>query len=184
MRVGVALLALGVCSVTVACGGSGSDSDEAAAVESGEVAPDEVILPEPVPETTPPGPRRVGDVVPVGAGGQLAVLDVEDDVNAGALFHPDRGKRYFAVEVKGCAGPNEEDLSFEPEYFGLRLEGGSVTVPGLGVRKPDLRGGTLSDGSCLSGWITYSIPDKVEAIGVVYNGASFFEWEIPPAATD
>jgi hypothetical protein len=105
-------------------------------------------------------------------------------VNAGALFHPERGKRFYAVEVRGCAGRNEQDLAFEPEFFGLRLEGGSVSVPSLGVRKPDLRGGTLAEGSCLSGWITYSIPEKLNAVGVVYNGASFFEWAIPPAAKE
>lgn len=141
-------------------------------------------VPEPMPDTVPDRGRKVGDVVAVGAGGKLAVLDVEDDVNAGALFHPERGKRFFAVEVKGCAGRNEQGLSFEPEYFGLRLEGGSVSVPSLGVKKPDLRGGALSQGSCLSGWITYSIPEKVKATGVVYNGASFFEWAIPPAAKE
>jgi hypothetical protein len=179
VRVGVALLALGLGSFGAACAGSG-DGDQAAAVEAGEVGPVGSTVPEPVPDTKPDKGRQVGDVVTVGAGGKVGVLDVEDDVNAGALFHPDKGKRYYAVEVKGCAGENESDLSFEPEYFGLRLEGGSVSVPSLGVKKPDLRGGTLSEGKCLSGWITYEIPEKVKAIGVVYNGASFFEWGINP----
>ncbi len=183
MRVGVALLALGLCPFGAACAGSGG-GDEAAAVEAGEVGVVGATVPEPMPANAPDRGRKVGDVVAVGAGGKLAVLDAEDDVNAGALFHPERGKRFYAVEVKGCAGRNEQDLAFEPEFFGLRLEGGSVSVPSLGVRKPDLRGGTLAEGSCLSGWITYSIPEKLNAVGVVYNGASFFEWAIPPAAKE
>lgn len=181
MRVGVALLALGLCGAGAACAGPSSGGGEAAAVEAGELAPESVTIPEPVPETGPPRGRRVGDKVPVGAG-SLAVLDVEDDVSAGRLFPADPGRRYYAVEVKGCAGTIEQDLSFEPEYFGLRVEGGSVSVPTLGVKKPDLRGGVLSEGECLSGWITYSIPEKVKAVGVVYNGSTVLEWEIPPAA--
>ena len=115
-------MALGLCPLGAACAGSGG-GDEAGAVEAGEIGTVGATVPEPMPDAVPDRGRRVGDVVPVGAGGKLAVLDAEDDVNAGALFHPERGKRFFAIEVKGCAGRNESDLSFEPEFFGLRLEG-------------------------------------------------------------
>lgn len=128
---------------------------------------------------TVPADPVVGDVVPVGrAGGSVAVLAVEPDVNAGRLFNAGKGRQFFAAHVKGCSGPNEKDLGFEPEYFLLETTG-NVHNAGLPVKKPDLRGGLVPAGGCLEGWITYTIADDAEPVSLLYDGSSRIRWRIP-----
>jgi hypothetical protein len=169
----VVSLAAGV--VTVACGGpTPKRTDQVAA--SGVEAP----APKPTTPTTKPAPVDpvVGDKIEVGRGGSLAVTAIEQDVNAGRLFSAPIGKDYFAAEVRACAGPTETELSFEPEYWVAELDSGQALVPGLGVKKPDLRGGVISAGKCMSGWITWVVPEKAKAASVVYNGSTRYQWRI------
>jgi hypothetical protein len=122
----------------------------------------------------------VGDKVKVGGdGGSVTVSAVEDNVSAGRLFGAGDGMKYIAVEVKGCSGPNEKNLTFEPAYFLLRLDDGTVHDPGPAAKKPALEGGTMGPGKCLSGWVTYTVREGSLADAVIYDGSSRLNWSVP-----
>ena len=128
----------------------------------------------PKPDTT------VGDKIKVGSdGGSVTVSAVEDNVSAGRLFGAGEGMKYIAIEVKGCSGPNEKNLTFEPSYFLLRLDDGTVHDPGPGAKKPSLEGGKMNPGKCLSGWVTYTVKDGFLASAVIYDGSSRLTWTVP-----
>jgi hypothetical protein len=123
----------------------------------------------------------VGDKVKVGSdGGSVTVSAVEDNVSAGRLFGAGEGMKYIAVEVKGCSGPNEKNLTFQPSYFLLRLDDGTVHDPGPGTKKPSLEGGKMPSGKCLSGWVTYTVKEGSLATAVIYDGSSRLTWTVPP----
>ena len=109
----------------------------------------------------------------------MTVSAVEDNVSAGRLFGAGPGQKYIAAEVKGCSGPHEKNLSFEPAYFMLRLDDGTMRDHGPGAKKPELEGGTVPAGKCLSGWVTFTVPEKSLPTGVVYDGSSRLIWTVP-----
>ncbi len=124
--------------------------------------------------------RVVGEKVKVGSdGGSVTVAAVEDSVSAGRLFGAGEGMKYIAVEVRGCAGPNEKNLTFQPSYFLLRLDDGTVHDPGSGAKKPSLEGGKMNPGKCLSGWVTYTVKEGSLAAAVIYDGSSRLTWTVP-----
>src|SRR5439155_8803988 len=121
----------------------------------------------------------VGDKVTVGSdGGSVTVSAVEDNVSAGRLFGAGPGQKYIAAEVKGCSGPHEKNLSFEPAYFMLRLDDGTMRDHGPGAKKPELEGGTVPAGKCLSGWVTFTVPTGAYAKQVLYDGSSRLTWSV------
>jgi hypothetical protein len=125
-----------------------------------------------------PGPV-VGEKVKVGSdGGSVTVAAVEDNVSAGRLFGAGEGMKYIAVEVKGCSGPNEKNLTFQPSYFLLRLDDGTVHDPGPGAKKPSLEGGKMTPGKCLSGWVTFTVKQGGLATAVIYDGSSRLTWTV------
>ena len=133
------------------------------------------------PEAAPPPDPVVGDNVKVGSvGGSVTVSAVEDNVSAGRLFGAGEGRKYIAVEVKGCSGPNEKNLTFEPAYFLLRLDDGTVHDPGPGAKKPSLEGGKMAPGKCLSGWVTFTVKEGSLASAVIYDGSRRLTWTVPP----
>jgi len=122
----------------------------------------------------------VGDKVDVGSdGGSVAVLAVEDNVSAGRLFGAGPGQKYWAAEVKGCAGPHEKNIVFDPAWFMVRLDDGTMRDHGPGAKKPELDGGPVPAGKCLSGWVTFTVPDGAYATGVLYDGSSRLVWTVP-----
>ncbi|MDQ1500240.1 MAG: hypothetical protein QOD57_1230 [Actinomycetota bacterium] len=122
----------------------------------------------------------VGDKVAIGSdGGSVTVSAMEDDVSAGRLFGAGKGFKYIAAEVKGCSGPHEKNLSFEPAYFLLKLDDGTMRDHGAGAKKPELTGGTVPAGKCLSGWVTFTVPEGALPTGVVYDGSSRTTWTVP-----
>ncbi len=121
----------------------------------------------------------VGDAVPVGEGGTVTVSATEAHVNAGRLFPAGKGMDYYAAQAKACSGPSEQGLSFRPQYFTLEMADKTVRDAGLGVKKPDLRGGELPPGGCLDGWVTFVIPEKSQPAYVVYDGSEQLKWAIP-----
>ena len=132
--------------------------------------------PEPEKKSDP----EVGDKVMVGDdGGSVTVSAVEDNVSAGRLFGAGEGNKYIAAEVKGCSGPNERKISFEPAYFLLRLDDGTVHDPGAPAKKPSLEGGTIPAGKCLSGWVTFTVREGALATAVIYDGSSRLTWTAP-----
>lgn len=133
----------------------------------------------PTPPTRPANPK-VGDVIPTGEG-SVAVLGIDRFGSAGRLFSPPKGRDYFAAEVKACSGPNEKGLSFSPRYFLLELADKTVADPTLGIKRPELRTAEVPAGGCLSGWVTFTIPEKADPAFVVYDGSERFRWQIPPA---
>lgn len=133
---------------------------------------------EPAPE--PKADPKVGDKVTVGDdGGSVTVSAVEDNVSAGRLFGAGEGQKYIAAEVKGCSGPHEKNLSFEPAYFLLKLDDGTMHDPGPPAKKPSLQGGTVPAGKCLSGWVTFVVKDGSLPTAVVYDGSSRLTWTVP-----
>ncbi|MGH9009847.1 MAG: hypothetical protein ACRDYF_08390 [Acidimicrobiia bacterium] len=123
----------------------------------------------------------VGDKIKVGSdGGSVTVSAVEDNVSAGRLFGAGEGMKYIAVEVRGCSGPNEKKLTFQPSYFLLRLDDGTVHDPGPGTKKPSLEGGKMPPGKCLSGWVTFTVPEGALATAVIYDGSRRLTWTVPP----
>jgi|GEM_PF-5243271 len=122
----------------------------------------------------------VGDRVDVGSdGGSVTVMAVEDDVSAGRLFGAGPDQRYFAAQVKGCAGPQEKNILFDPAWFMVRLDDGTMRDHGPGAKKPELEGGPVPAGKCLSGWVTFTVPDGAYVTGVVYDGSSRLLWTVP-----
>jgi hypothetical protein len=136
--------------------------------------------PEGATEDPKPDPL-VGDKIKVGSdGGSVTVSAVEDSVSAGRLFGAGEGRKYIAVEVKGCSGPHEKNLTFEPGYFLLRLDDGTVHDPGPGAKKPSLDGGSMPPGKCLSGWVTFTVREGALATAVIYDGSRRLTWTVPP----
>ncbi|HZQ78032.1 MAG TPA: hypothetical protein VFE55_11920 [Acidimicrobiia bacterium] len=122
----------------------------------------------------------VGDKVDVGSdGGSVTVMAVEDNVSAGRLFGAGPGQKYWAAEVKGCAGPHEKNIVFDPGWFMVRLDDGTMRDHGPGAKKPELDGGPVPAGKCLSGWVTFTVPDGAYATGVLYDGSSRLVWTVP-----
>jgi hypothetical protein len=121
----------------------------------------------------------LGDKVVMGSdGGSVTVSAVEDNVSAGRLFGAGQGFKYIAAEVKGCSGPHEKNITFEPAYFLLKLDDGTMRDHGPGAKKPELDGGTVPAGKCLSGWVTFTVPDGALPTGVVYDGSSRTTWTV------
>jgi hypothetical protein len=131
----------------------------------------------------PDGPKSdptVGDKVMMGSdGGSVTVSAVEDNVSAGRLFGAGKGFKYVAAEVKGCSGPHEKGLTFEPGYFLLRLDDGTMRDHGVGAKKPELDGDAVPAGGCLGGWVTFTVPDGALPTGVIYDGSSRTVWTVP-----
>ena len=131
-------------------------------------------------EDKPKGDPAVGERVMVGGdGGSVTVSAVEDDVSAGRLFGAGKGFKYVAAEVKGCSGPHEKNLSFSPDYFLLKLDDGTMRDHGPGAKKPELDPGTVPAGKCLSGWVTFTIPDGAYPAALLYDGSSRLLWTVP-----
>lgn len=163
----------------VVCGDSPPDEVAVPGVEEepASIAPDEEL---PVQAVAPGADPAVGDTVAVGdAGGSVAVLATEADVNAGALFAAGRGKEYFAVQVRGCSGPTERGLSFEAGYFLLEMTDHSFANSTLPIKRPQLDGGEVPAGGCLEGWVTFTIPKKAKPAFVLYDGSNRLKWRIP-----
>jgi hypothetical protein len=120
----------------------------------------------------------VGDTVALG-GGSVAVVAVEDNVDPGRLFAPPRGSRYFAAEVRGCAGPTETGVKFRPEFFSLRLADHTEHDGEQGAKKPALPPGTIPPGGCSDGWITFVIPAHATPDTVIYHGSADVTWTMP-----
>jgi hypothetical protein len=122
----------------------------------------------------------VGDKVEMGDdGGSVTVVAVEDNVSAGRLFGAGEKQKYVAADVKGCSGPNEKNITFEPNFFLLRLDDGTIRDAGVGAKKPSLEGGTIPAGKCLSGWVTFTVPDGALPTAVIYDGSSRTTWTVP-----
>ena len=128
--------------------------------------------------------HAVGDRVELGAG-SVALVDVEDSVDAGRLFAPPRGTRYFAAQVRGCAGPAETGVNFHPEYFALRLADRTDHDGDRGVKKPALQSGTIPAGGCSEGWVTFVVPARATPQAVVYRGSDDVIWTVtgPPTSS-
>ena len=128
----------------------------------------------------PKADPTVGDKVAMGSdGGSVTVSAVEDNVSAGRLFGAGQGFKYIAAEVKGCSGPHEQNISFEPAYFLLKLDDGTMHDHGAGAKKPEMEGGTVPAGRCLSGWVTFTVPEGALPTGVVYDGSARTTWTVP-----
>jgi hypothetical protein len=181
---GMAVLVTGVLGGGVLAAAGGSKAPRKMTAE-GQAAPADkpFDLGGPAPAgaaETPKEDPEVGDKVMVGDdGGSVAVLAVEDDVSAGRLFGAGEGNKYIAAEVKGCSGPNERDLTFEPSYFLLRLDDGTMRDPGAAAKKPSMDGGVVPAGKCLSGWVTFTVKKGSLATGVIYDGSSRLTWTVP-----
>jgi hypothetical protein len=131
-------------------------------------------------DDVPKADPKIGDKITVGDdGGSVTVTAVEDNVSAGRLFGAGQGQKYIAAEVKGCSGPKEKDLSFEPGYFLLRLDDSTMHDHGPPAKKPSLDGGTVPAGRCLSGWVTFTVPDGALPTAVIYDGSSRLKWAVP-----
>jgi len=81
--------------------------------------------------------------------------------------------------VSGCAGPAESGVSFRPEFFTVVLADHSIRPAGPGMKKPDLRGGTIPPGRCLDGWVTFTVSRGSVPVAVVYEGAEAIRWSVP-----
>jgi hypothetical protein len=128
----------------------------------------------------PKADPAVGDKVDVGSdGGSVTVMAVEDNVSAGQLFGAGPDQKYFAAQVKGCAGPHEKNILFDPAWFMVRLDDGTMRDHGPGAKKPELEGGPVPAGRCLSGWVTFTLPEHAYATGVLYDGSSRLVWTVP-----
>jgi hypothetical protein len=51
---------------------------------------------------------------------------------------------------------------------------------GPGAKKPELAGGEVPAGGCLSGWVTFIVPDDEVPAAVLYDGSSRIVWTLPP----
>jgi hypothetical protein len=181
---------LGAGVLAAACGtpappkvtaGGTAGAAKPAAVASPAVKPVDLAAPAAAPDDAPRADPAVGDVVKVGGdGGSVAVTAVEDNVSAGRLFGAGDGQKYVAAEVKGCSGPHEKGLTFEPAYFLLKLNDGTMHDHGPGAKKPELEGGTVPAGKCLSGWVTFTVPEDTYPTAVLYDGSSRLTWTVAP----
>ncbi|HEY4409446.1 MAG TPA: hypothetical protein VGO87_06160 [Acidimicrobiia bacterium] len=188
IRAGLAVLVTGVLGggvVTLARDSDGTrkvtaDGVTRPAGEAPAKPVDLVATPAAATDDKPKADPVVGDKVTVGSdGGSVTVSAVEDDVSAGRLFGAGPGQKYLAAEVKGCSGPHEKNLSFEPNYFLLMLDDGTMHDRGPGAKKPELEGGTVPAGKCLSGWVTFTVPTGSLPTAVLYDGSSRLTWKVP-----
>jgi hypothetical protein len=171
---------LGVVVIVTALAGAGCNrgaSREVAADVPGPGAA--AAAPGPTARPAPAPDHVLGDTVSLG-NGSVTVAETEADVQAGRLFNAPAGKQYFAVSVKGCAGPDEDGLEFRPEFFSLRLADHTAYPPGLGMKKPELIGAPVPAGGCLKGWVTFTIPDDGQPVFVTYDGSKSLKWAVPP----
>ena len=182
VRTGLAVLVVGVLGGGVLAVAGGADKPRkitadgvAGASPSASAAP----LAPPEPARSDP---KVGERVEMGSdGGSVTVSAVEDGVSAGRLFGAGAGQKFVAAEVKGCSGPNERNITFESAYFLLRLDDGTVRDSGPGAKKPSLEGGKVPPGKCLSGWVTFTVPEGALPAAVIYDGSSRTTWTVPMA---
>ena len=184
VRAGLAVLVTGILGggvLAVVGGPNESRKVTAEGVATGQAAAAMPLEPAASREAPPgQGGPEVGDKVLMGGdGGSVTVSAVEDNVSAGRLFGAGEGFKYVAAEVKGCSGPNEKNITFEPSYFLLRLDDGTIRDPGDGAKKPSLEGGTIPAGKCLSGWVTFTVPDGALPTGVIYDGSARTTWTVP-----
>jgi Domain of unknown function (DUF4352) len=180
IRAGLAVLVTGILGGGVLAAACGTNSPQkltadgkaaAAAAEPGPASP-------PAEEDRTRAGPVVGDKVVMGDG-SVTVSAVEDNVSAGRLFGAGKGFKYIAADVKGCSGPNEKNITFEPAYFLLRLDDGTIRDPGVDAKKPSLAGGTVPPGKCLSGWVTFTVPEGALATGLIYDGSVRTTWTVP-----
>lgn len=182
VRAGLAVVVAGVLGggVLVAGGGIGKPrqvtSEGVAAASPASAVEAEALRPPEPPEADP----VVGDKVEMGSyGGSVTVATVEDEISAGRLFGAGASQKYVAAEVEGCSGPSEKNITFEPAYFLLRLDDGTIRDAGVGAKKPSLLGGTIPAGKCLSGWVTFTVPEGAIPTAVIYDGSSRTTWTVP-----
>ena len=182
VRAGLAVLVAGVLGGGVLAAAGGTEKPQKVTADGvAGASPAAVAEPAALPDP-PKGNPEVGEKVEMGSdGGSVTVSAVEDNVSAGRLFGAGAGQKYLAAEVKGCSGPNEKKITFEPAYFLLRLDDGTMRDSGVGAKKPSLEGGTVPPGKCLSGWVTFTVPSGALPTGVVYDGSTRTTWTVPLA---
>src|SRR5581483_5572295 len=124
----------------------------------------------------------VGEAIGIGAGGgTVSIQAVEDNIDAGRLFAAPRGRRYFAAQVRACAGQSERGVMFEPDYFSVQLADHTVyDAAPVGVKKPELHGGAIPPAGCLEGWVTFAIPKAGVVSTVIYDGSRQVKWSLGP----
>jgi hypothetical protein len=157
---------LALAALAVGCGSAGESLTSRRAVSMAALSPSGDRLGR---------AHAVGEAVGLG-GGSVAVVAMEDNVDAGRLFAPPRGTRYLAAEVRGCAGPHEVGVNFRPEYFSVRLADHTEHDGDRGVKKPALRPGTIPQGGCSDGWVSFVIPARATPSAVVYHGSDDVTW--------
>ena len=180
VRTGLAVLVIGVLGGGVLAVAGGADKPRKVTAD-GVAGASPAAATAPVPAPDPPkADPKVGDKVEMGSdGGSVTVSAVEDNVSAGRLFGAGEGQKFVGAEVKGCSGPNEKNITFEPAYFLLRLDDGTVRDSGPGAKKPSLEGGKVPPGKCLSGWVTFTVPSGALPTAVIYDGSSRTTWTVP-----
>ncbi|HEV7862457.1 MAG TPA: hypothetical protein VGR20_07140 [Acidimicrobiia bacterium] len=178
IRAGLTVLVAGVLGGGVLAAAGGSNPRHKVTAD-GVAAASPAAAPQ-APADVPKGDPKVGEKVVMGSdGGSVTVSAVEDNVSAGRLFGAGKGFKYIAAEVKGCSGPHEKNILFQPSYFLLRLDDGTMHDHGPGAKKPELVGDTVPAGDCLSGWVTFTVPEGALPTGVVYDGSARTTWTVP-----
>lgn len=180
MKLGLALVALALVSISAACG-----PGTVGTVESDAQAKHKVTV------STIKDPRLVvGDTATTTEeGSTLIVLSYESPLSVEGA-KPDPGSVFSAIEVRGCDGPSSgrDLMSVGPNAFTLRLPDGTRVQPeGFGeemeVREPALRSMNPPPSGCDRGFVTFQIPRDEKPELVVFDEQfvlkSAVAWKVP-----
>lgn len=124
----------------------------------------------------------VGDTVTIEEGARVTVHSCLSPVspNSNKQLAPDF--EFSAIEVEGCAGPNQENFHFSSANFYLQMADNTrFKVDYFSDTKfPVLHSSRLLPGDCVRGWCTFQTPKGERPIFVIYqHNQSIARWAIP-----
>jgi hypothetical protein len=89
-------------------------------------------------------------------GGTVAVLAVARGIPG--EYAPDPGEEWMAIQVKACTDATSTTHHLRGYQFQVQLSDDSRATQFGDAKKPTLKDGDIPPGSCLSGWVSYKIP--------------------------
>ncbi len=176
--------------VGIAIGGAlGSGNNEITRTESVETLPALTAPPtQPTATISVPrtGPARseyaIGDTLRESRTGRTVTLVAYEQpwTSSNQFTKPKTGFSYATIDVKGCAGSEDDAFGFNPFSFGLAMADSTRIEPALAAREPRLASGPLAANDCVRGWIVFEVPTGQRAEFVVYSTTfSTAKWRVP-----
>lgn len=119
----------------------------------------------------------MGQLVSSRDGSSLQVFSYSEPVSS-TTSKPAPGTVFGVADVQGCAGASGGDGQ-APANFALRLVYGTQIGPRAPVKDPAFLLMKLAPHKCSRGYVSFEVPEAINAVEVLYLGPNPVGWTVP-----